>query len=367
MQKILIALIALMTLGPANVFARKYTLDDFYKTKEKALNHRVNQIYDELSDSARIGQLLITSAGRLGLSDEKVFALVASGKVGTVIYLKDNMASHKLRSHRIDSIAKANSRLPVIISMDAEPSLINGRISDMKDTILKTNQILSIEANDSIALLINSYLKEIGVHHNYAPVCDISNGNAGITNRSYGSDPDSVAMLARAYVTASQKDGIAAIAKHFPGHGLVVGDTHKQSVHIDGELKELSVYKPLIDAGVVAVMVGHMSVQNNEHYCTDSMPASLSRNIVTDLLRDSLGFKGIIMTDALTNMKAVTIYENSSLLAIKAGNDMLCMPAGEDKTISSILNAIKEDPFLDSQVERSVKRVIRLKICLGLL
>ena len=366
MIKSLTTITAFMLLGLSGLFAHTYTLDDYYK-KDKALHRHVNEIYDSLTDSARIGQLLITSAGRLGLSDEKIFPLVASGKVGTVIYLRDSLAAHARRTRQLDSIARANGRLPLIISMDAEPSLINGRIPGMKDTIMKTNTILTERANDSIAHLINSYLKQIGVTHNYAPVCDISNSNAIISNRSYGPNPDSVAMLARAYITASQKDGVATIAKHFPGHGMVVGDTHKQSVHIDGELKELSVYKPLIDAGVVSVMVGHMSILNNERYCTDSMPSSLSRNIVTDLLRDSLGFKGIIMTDALTNMKAVTIYENSGLMAIQAGNDMLCMPNDETRTISMILDAIKTDPYLDSQVERSVKRVIRLKICLGLL
>jgi len=357
---------ALIVLLAHSIFAQcHFSLKDYY-SEDSLLQATVDSVYETLTDTQRVGQLLITSAGQLGYEDSKVFKLVADGKVGSVIYLKDTKENHASRSSAIDSIASAHGQLPVLIGMDAEPSLVNGRIKGI-DPVLKTSQIQDSLQADSIAHLIDAHLKDIGVQHNYAPVCDISTANAAITNRSFGNNTDTVEKLALSFIQATQRDTIAAMAKHFPGHGLVKGDTHKQSVYIDGELKELPVYKPLIDAGVISVMVGHITIKNNPQFDTDGMPASLSRNIVTGLLKDSLGFRGIVMTDALNIMKAVNIYENSSLLAMKAGNDMLCMPADEDKAIASILAEMETDASFRKQVIGSVKKAIRLKVCLGIL
>jgi beta-N-acetylhexosaminidase len=364
MKSVSIAL-AMLIFYVAPVAGQQFSLSDYYSGSPE-LGQKVDSVFSSLSPEQQVGQMLITSAGRLGYPDSKVFSLVAGGKAGSVIYLRDKKENHAKRSFSIDSLAAANGQLPVLISMDAEPSLINGRIEGIRP-IVKTSEILNSKQSDSIARLISRELVSIGVHHNYAPVCDISTSNAAITNRSYGDNADSIIALSKAFIVASQESNIAAMAKHFPGHGLVHGDTHHQTVFIDGELMELPVYKPLIDAGVISVMVGHMTIKNNPAYDTGGMPASLNRRIVTELLKDSLGFKGIVMTDALNNMKAVSIYENSSLLAAKAGNDMLCMPADEEKAIEAILAYARENEVFKEQIHESVKKVIRLKICLGLL
>ncbi len=249
--------------------------------------------------------------------------------------------------------------------MDAEPSLFNGRISGT-EKIMNTIDIKTNEECDSIAHLINEELKALGIHQNFAPVCDISSNNEAIKNRSFGSDKKSVTELSRQFILSTQEDNIVATAKHFPGHGLVKGDTHKQSVYIDGELQEVDIYKPLIESGVISIMVAHITVLNNPLYDTKGLPATCSRTIVTDLLKNELDFKGIIISDALNIMKAVTILEKAPLKASMAGCDMILMPIDELETMNWILEEMKSNPIYKKQVEQSVKKIIRLKICLGL-
>ena len=158
----------------------------------------------------------------------------------------------------------------------------------------------------------------MGIMHNYTPVVDMSADNEAITNRTFGSDPVQVVSLASAFIHTSQSLGVAATAKHFPGHGLVSGDTHNQLVTIDGEMKEIANYIPLIQQGVLSIMVGHIAIINNEKYQTDGLPSSCSRVIVTGLLKNEMGFNGIVITDAM-NMGAVQKIENASLKSVEEG------------------------------------------------
>src|SRR5690606_8892381 len=129
----------------------------------------------------------------------------------------------------------------------------------------------------------------------FAPVVDNATNQSVISTRSFGNNPASITSLSRVFVTASQSDGVGATLKHFPGHGAVKGDSHKQSVYIDGDLTELPTFKNIIQSSEppVAVMVGHIVVRNNDKYDTGGLPATLSPVIVTKLLREELGFNGI--------------------------------------------------------------------------
>ena len=161
-----------------------------------------------------------------------------------------------------------------------------------------------------------------------------------------------------------QDKDVIATAKHFPGHGNVSGDSHNKVVYINGELKELWIFKEAIDAGVISVMAGHIAIKNNPQYNTDGVPATMSRKIIQGLLRDELGFKGLIVTDGM-NMGAVKI-SNASLKAFKAGCDLLLMEPDERGLHSAIMNEISSNDEMRTQMEGSVKRIIRAKVCLGL-
>ena len=144
------------------------------------------------------------------------------------------------------------------------------------------------------------------------------------------------------------------------------GDSHKQLVYIDGEMREVENYPYLIRQGVLSIMIGHIAVKNNAQFDTGGMPASTSRKIVTELLRDSLGFQGLIVTDAM-NMGGVASVKNANVLAIAAGCDILLMPLDAEKAFSEILAEYRSNEAFRQQVDESAKRIIRMKICLGLM
>ena len=348
-----------------SVNAQSNKLQDFYNY-DPVIEHKVDEIFHSLNDTTRVAQMIVTSAGELGKSESVILDLVTENKIGGIVFLKGTKANHKRMIDTINMISNSQKQLPILFSIDAEPSLFNGRLQGTIP-ILNTIDIKTTKQSDSIARIINDNLLEIGFLQNFAPVVDISPQNEAIKNRSFGNDKEKVIELSKQFIKTTQEQGIIATAKHFPGHGLVKGDTHKKSVYIDGELQELNVYPPLIKAGVLSIMMAHITITNNKKYNTNDLPASCSRNIVTGLLKNELGFKGLIITDALNIMKAVTIIDNAPLLASKAGNDMLLMPIDEIKTINSILDEMRINPVYKKQVYQSVKKIIRLKIFLGLI
>jgi beta-N-acetylhexosaminidase len=125
-------------------------------------------------------------------------------------------------------------------------------------------------------------------------------------------------------------------------------------------------YKSLIENGVISIMVGHISVVNNTKYETQGLPSSCSKVIVTDLLKKGLGFKGIVITDAM-NMGALRSIENASLKAVEAGCDMILMEPNETKLLEDIYYKYKENKAFQNQIDQSVKKILRLKICLNLI
>ncbi len=361
----LLSLQACMAQSPAPAaVVHPFTLEDFYK-QEKLLDQQVEQIFNSLTEEQRVGQMIVPAAGRLGKPDAELDELARKGWIGGVLLLNGTIESFKNYVQRFDSISHANGHLPLVYSADAEPSLINRKISN-SIKVPKTVELKDTLEALAIAHTIADQLKEIGILYNYAPVTDLSVQNAAIGNRSFGSDPAQVERMNKAFINATQADGVAATAKHFPGHGLVKGDSHKKLVFIDGPMQEVDIYKGLIEAGVLSIMVGHIAVQNNPKYNTDGQPATFSRTIVTDLLKNEMGFKGIITTDAM-NMGAVAAIPDASLKAVQAGIDMVLMPLNEKEAVFSILAAMDKDPALKQQVYDSVKKIIRFKLTLGVI
>ncbi len=267
-------------------------------------------------------------------------------------------------THYFDSASLANKGLPLLFSADAELSLINMKIKGTQP-VKYANKIKSIEELEQETIKVCEELKSMGINYNFAPVVDLS-PNQTVSFRSFGLNKDTIIKYSNRFIAILQSHNIIATAKHFPGHGYVTGDTHKQLVYIDGEMKEVGVYKPLIDSGVISVMIGHIAVKNNDKYNTGNMPASVSRIIVTDLLRKEMNFKGIIVTDAM-GMGGVAAVNDNCLKALEAGCDIVLMPKNEEEAYNSILEAYKKNEEFRKRTDESVKRILRLKICLGLL
>ena len=342
-------------------FSQSFTLNSFL-ANDSILDAKVDSIFNILNDTSRVGQMIVPAIGRLGKSRAQVFNLANKGWIGGILLLNGTIEEFTNDVNQFDSVMVSNGHLPLIFSADAEPTLVNRKIIGSKK-VPYTNTIHSIDSVEMIANIISGDLLDIGINQNYAPVIDAS-PNMVVSNRSFGLNMDTVIEFSKKFISTTQNQNLIATAKHFPGHGYVKGDTHKELIFIDGEMKEVENYIPLINSGVISIMVAHLAVKNNEQYNTFGLPSTCSKNIVTNLLKDSLGFKGLIVTDAL-NMGGVVNIESNGLKAAQAGCDQLLMPINEEKVLMDILNELHNNEIFKTQIYSSVKKIIRLKICLG--
>jgi len=342
----------------------KFKLLDFY-SDNNSLEKLTNKTFNDLDDGEKISQMIISSAGKNGKTKEELLKLIQTKKIGGIVFLGGDTILLKNLIKEFNNTSISSNSLPLLYSTDGEPSLINLKIYDI-EKIEPTNTIKSISESKIIADKISGILKNIGINQNYSPVCDYSYNKDIIGNRSFGTDEKQIIDLAKEFINITQQNNIIATAKHFPGHGNVFGDSHKQLVFIDGEIKELNIFKSIIKDSVISVMLGHIAIKNNIKYNTEGLPSSLSRKIVTDLLKSELGFKGLVITDGM-NMKAVNDLQSPSLKAIMAGCDLILMPSDENKLLNSVLIEMKKNENLKLQIYESVKKIIRVKICLGLI
>jgi beta-N-acetylhexosaminidase len=350
-------------LAAVNLHAQRFSLSDFFIYDAK-LEQLTDSIFETLNDTARVGQMIIPAAGGHGKPTEHLNALLKKNYIGGILLLNGTKEGFTEMVKQFNTVNSNAGGLPLLYSADAEPSLIGYKIKNCTP-VKKANLMVSREEVRMFAASICNDLKDIGINYNYAPVVDMS-PNEAITYRSFGDNSDTAQIWSRIFIEETQKRGIVATAKHFPGHGYVVGDTHKQLVYIDGEMKEVGNYIPLIKAGVLSIMVAHIAIKNNEKYNTNDMPSTVSRNIVTGLLKEEMHFKGLVVTDAL-NMGGVASIPNCELKAAQAGCDLLLMPVNEEKAVLDILGELNKNENFKQEIYASVRKIIRLKICLGII
>jgi beta-N-acetylhexosaminidase len=345
------------------VMPKKFELSDYLKN-DSILDHQVQEILNQLDDTAMVAQLLMPAIGRLGQTEETIQNLVSRRKIGGLLLLngtKQEFSDWVIQFERMNDSLGA---LPFLYSADAEPSLVNRKIIG-STPVKKANELKSLAEVIATTTTISKDLNQIGINYNFSPVVDMS-PNKTVGFRSFGAIPENIIPWSDAFIQETQKHQIIATAKHFPGHGLVSGDTHKSLQVIDGELKEIGNYPALIENGVLSIMVAHIAVTNNPQFNTNGLPSTLSHVIVQDLLRDSLNFKGLIVTDAM-NMGGVANVPNAAVKAIDAGCDIVLMPLDSDKAFEALLKEYRTNPDFKKKVDLAVARIIRMKICAGLL
>ncbi len=337
-------------------------LDAFLKDVPE-LDRKVDSIFATLSEESVVAQLIMPAVGRLGQKEDTIKALIKDHLIGGVLLLNGTVNECKNWTSTFDSLNQEWNNLPFLYSADAEPSLVNRKIKGTT-TVPKANQIKDSLEAISVSRTISDDLNAIGINYNFSPVVDLAK-NSTVGYRGFAANPKNIIPFSQAFILQSQSQNIIATAKHFPGHGLVSGDTHKSLQVINGELKELKYYPPLIETGVLSIMVAHIAIQNNELFNTNGMPSTTSDVVVQELLRDSLNFKGLIVTDAM-NMGGVSKIKNASSLAISAGCDILLMPLNARKAHQEILAKYQTDENFRAKVNLAARRIIRMKICLGL-
>lgn len=331
-----------------------------------AMKMKVNQIYDSLTNSQRAAQMImIASSETLGFPYETyVKPLVKKGIAANVLFLKGTTTNFK-KQETFLSTQKIDGLQP-LYACDCEPTLMHYKFTD-KAKMSPTSSLNTTALLQQSLDTINPILNDLNIDINFAPVVDNASNKSVINKRSFGTNNDSIVHYSNQFIRMSQKENIAATIKHFPGHGAVVGDTHKQSVWINGKFTELDNFKNVINqSNPLLVMVGHISIKNNpEGYNTENgRPATTSRKIVTDLLKNDLKYKGIITTDAM-NMQASKNMPDADWESVKAGIDLVLMPMDATKLHSKIEKALAQNDAFSKELEVSIKKIILMKMIAG--
>lgn len=331
-----------------------------------------DSILKTMSDEQAIGQLFMVAAysNKNDEHTKDIELLIQNNGIGGLIFFQGG----PVRQAQLTNHYQEITRVPLFIAMDAEWGL--GMRLDSTLNFPKQMSLGAIQNNDEIYKMgveIGKQCQRLGVHINFAPVVDVNSNadNPVIGVRSFGEDKYNVTNKGIAYMKGMQSMRVMANAKHFPGHGDTDADSHHSLPVINQSRKELDdielyPFKTLIDSGVASVIVGHINVPSLDNSTTKA--ATLSKPIVTDLLKNEFGFRGLIFTDAL-NMKGVSsLYKPGEVdvKALLAGNDVLLFPENVPLAVKKILKAINDKDITLEEVQARVKKILMAKYWAGL-
>ncbi|HTZ49142.1 MAG TPA: glycoside hydrolase family 3 N-terminal domain-containing protein [Verrucomicrobiae bacterium] len=347
-------------------------------------NKWVESTLRQMTLEEKVGQLLFTTYhGSFTATDSDTYAQMMHDindlHVGGFITITHGSPLGIVKDQAYPTAVLANqlqskSKLPLLIGADYERGTA---MRQDEGTSFPTAMAVAAAGNPKDAYTMGKITaleaRAVGVQWIYAPVCDVNNnpGNPIINTRSFGEDPQRVAQYVSEFIHGVEDNGALATAKHFPGHGDTAMDSHIDLPTITAsrdrlEHLELVPFRAAIAAGVGSIMTGHLNVPAFEP--DPSTPATLSSNILTDLLRKQLGFQGLVITDAL-DMGGITVRYapgDAAVRAFLAGADALLMPPVPDAAYEAVLAAAKSGKIPQDRLDASLRRILQAKARLGL-
>ena len=350
---------------------------------EDGIDGSLDDILDDMTLEEKVCQLFmitpeaLTGVGTVTQAGEATKAAIDKYPVGGVIYFAQNLKNPgqtKTMLANTKKYAEERTGLPVFLSVDEEggqvarvgsnPAFGVEQIGDMSDVGSRGDTQEAYKTGSTIG----AYLRELGFNMDAAPDADVLTNpeNQVVRYRSFGSDPRLVADMAEAELKGLRDQGILGLYKHFPGHGGTAADSHEGYAYVDETLEELKngafiPFQDGIDGGIPVIMVSHIACPN---VTGDNTPATFSKQMLTDILRNDMGFDGMIITDAL-NMGAVTEKYSSARAAVEAvnaGADMLLMPEDFQNAYQGLLDAVKDGTVTEDRIDASVRRILEVKL-----
>lgn len=333
----------------------------------------VDSVFNKLTPKERIAQLFLVRAHtNLGQKYiDSVGTVIKNEQLGGLVVFQGGPVRH------LDMINQyqKNAKVPLLVTFDGEWGL-GMRLPDSTLSYPYQMTLGALQDNRLIYDMGREVAKDflrLGMHFNFAPSVDVNNNpkNPVIGFRSFGDNKYNVVNKSKAYMDGMVDGGILASIKHFPGHGDTDVDSHYDLPVLNFSRErldslEIFPFKELIKDGAPSVMVGHMFIPALDN--RPNMPSSISQNVVMDLLRNKLGFKGLTVTDAM-NMKGVTKYfpnGEGDILAIEAGHDLLELSENSARAIDLVEKSIKSGRLKQADIDSRVKRVLAAKYWLGL-
>lgn len=367
-----ISCILVFIFGCVGYLQAQFSPKNITKDLDKKAVKYADSLYAKLSMDERIGQLYIvalyTNKDQNHISG--VRKLVEQERIGGIILMQDDAEQEIALVNEFQK----KSRVPMLFGMDAEWGLYQRIKTAHKFPWAMT--LGAIQDNNLVyemASKIAEDAKKMGIYWNFAPVVDVNTNpkNPIIGNRSFGSDVQNVIAKALAYAQGLQDNGVLAAIKHFPGHGDTDVDSHLDLPVVKHSLErlnkiELAPFKALMDKKIGGAMIAHLYVPQLEK--GKNIPASISYDIVTNLLKNKFRYEGLVITDAL-NMNAVAKKYPAGeldLRAFKAGNDVLLFSQDVPTGKKLIKEAIQKGEISEKRLEESVKKILKTKYLLGL-
>ena len=351
---------------------RAFAQKESYIQSLNKQNHWVDSVFKKLNRRQKVAQLFFVRAHtNLGLSyEDSVANVIKNEQVGGLVFFQGGPVRQAQLINRYQKI----SRVPLIIAQDGEWGLgmrLDSTISypyQMTLGAIKDNTLIY-----KMGQMVAYDFKRMGMQMNFGPDMDINNNpdNPVIGYRSFGDNKYNVAAKGIAYFTGMQSEGLLTTAKHFPGHGDTNVDSHFDLPLLPFSRERLDTleeypFREAIKAGISGIMIAHMDIPSLDS--TKHLPSTLSRKIVTGILKDSLGFKGLVVSDAMEMRGVVKYFPNgdADVRAFLAGNDVLELSPNSNLAIKKIRKAIRNDQISEEEFDTKVKKILAAKYWAGL-
>lgn len=343
------------------------------------LEYEVDKLLSRLTLEEKIGQMFFitsrynTDGKKQQAMDDALEDLLTTYKPGGFIFFEENLDNISQTVSFIEDIQKT-AEIPMFIAIDEEGGIVS-RLDDAKalhSTIMPEPYVIGITGNEKYAYeaskAIAEEVKSLGFNLNFAPVADVFSNpkNKVIGRRAYSNDPKVVSQMVAEAIKGTYDTGVIPCIKHFPGHGDTIQDSHTGIAVVENDIERLRQveflpFKAGINAGVDFIMTAHVLTPK---ITDDGLPATLSKTIITDILRNELGFDGIIITDGLEMNAISKVYpeEEAVVMAIEAGVDMLLLPVDFPKSFDAVLSAVKRGKITEERIDQSVRRILEVKM-----
>ncbi|MFG6113551.1 glycoside hydrolase family 3 protein [Halobacillus sp. MO56] len=350
----------------------------------------ISHAIENMSLKEKVGQMLMPDFRKWEGENvtemlPEIEQLVKEYHLGGVILFRENVVTTEQTAKLVTEYQQAAEKYGLLLTIDQEGGIVT-RLQSGTD--MPGNMALgatrSTDIAQNVGQAIGEELASLGINMNLAPVMDVNNNpdNPVIGVRSFGGDPELVAEMGVAYTEGLQSTGVAATAKHFPGHGDTAVDSHlglPEVPHDKERLKEVELYpfQKAMEAGIDAIMTAHVTFPKIDDTKVTSqktgeeiaLPATLSPKVLTGLMREEMGYEGVIITDAL-NMKAIADHfgpVDAVIRSVKAGTDIVLMPVGLEEVADGLLEAIETGEISEATIENSVERILTLKVKRGII
>lgn len=351
---------------------------------EELRNQKIKDFLDTLTPEEKAAQLfvvlpemLIKDVSCVTAAGAKTQEALNEIPVGGFIYMSSNLESEQQVTAMLSNTQKYSMErigLPAFLCLDEEGGSVR-RISrsgkfdvpEIEDMSL-IGETQDAEKAYEAGAAIGSYLSRMGFNVDFAPVADVlsNSENKVVRERSFGEEPENVAKMSKAFSEGLLDQKVFSSYKHFPGHGATAGDTHEGYAYTEKTLEqlkncELIPFQSGIEEGVPFIMVGHISVPN---ITGDYVPSSISEHMIQQVLREEMGYDGIVITDAM-NMGAIVQQYSSAEAAVKslqAGADMVLMPKDFYEAYEGVLQALEDGSLSQERIDESLTRILRVKL-----